>query len=94
MQRRPLPVELFEDRAVPLGELDISLKDRNLPGGSGFRDYMEAVTAGSDAEVMLRVKGGDESSFAYLLTKHRDPVVNYLYRMVQNAAVAEELAQE
>ncbi len=94
MQRRSPRVVLSEDRAVPLGELDIPPSDRNLPGDSGFRDYMEAVTAGSDAEVMLRVKGGDESSFAYLLTKHRDPVVNYLYRMVQNAAVAEELAQE
>jgi len=55
---------------------------------------MEAVAAGSDAELMLRVKEGDEDSFAYLLSRHRDPVVNYLYRMVQNAAVAEELAQD
>ena len=55
---------------------------------------MEVVAAPSDAEVMLRVKDGDDESFACLLSKHRDPVVNYLYRMVQNAAVAEELAQE
>ncbi len=55
---------------------------------------MEAVATGSDAELMLRVKSGDEDSFAYLLLKHRDPVVNYLYRMVQNAGVAEELAQD
>jgi RNA polymerase sigma-70 factor (ECF subfamily) len=55
---------------------------------------MEAVAAPSDADVMLRVKDGDQDSFAYLLSKHRDPVVHYLYRMVQNAAVAEELAQE
>ena len=52
------------------------------------------MAAPSDAEVMLRVKDGDDESFAWLLSKHRDPVVNYLYRMVQNAAVAEELAQE
>ena len=55
---------------------------------------MEAVAAGSDAELMLRVKDGDEGSFANLLHRHRDPVVNYLYRMVQNAAIAEELAQD
>jgi len=55
---------------------------------------MEAVVARSDAELMLRVKDGDEESFAGLLSKHRDPVINYLYRMVQNAAVAEELAQD
>jgi len=55
---------------------------------------MEAVAARSDAELMLRVKDGDEGSFADLLGRYRDPIVNYLYRMVQNAAIAEELAQD
>ena len=47
-----------------------------------------------DAELMLRVKDGDGASFGVLLEKHRSSVVHFLYRMVQNAAVAEELAQE
>lgn len=47
-----------------------------------------------DAELMLRVKDGDGASFAILLEKHRSPVNHFLYRMVQNQAVAEELAQE
>src|ERR671929_776173 len=47
-----------------------------------------------DAELMLRVKEGDGASFGVLLEKHRSPVVHFLYRMVQNTAVAEELAQE
>lgn len=47
-----------------------------------------------DAELMLRVKDGDEASFGVLLEKHRNPVIHFLYRMVQNQAVAEELAQE
>src|SRR5579862_6989163 len=47
-----------------------------------------------DAELMLRVKDGDGASFAVLLDKHRSAVVHFLYRMVQNSAVAEELAQE
>src|ERR1051325_3439160 len=47
-----------------------------------------------DAELMLRVKEGDGASFAKLLEKHRTPVIHFLYRMVQNQAVAEELAQE
>src|SRR6516164_9229144 len=47
-----------------------------------------------DAELMLRVKDGDSASFGVLLEKHRTPVVHFLYRMVQNPAVAEELAQE
>jgi RNA polymerase sigma-70 factor (ECF subfamily) len=47
-----------------------------------------------DAELMLRVKEGDGASFDVLLKKHRSSVVHFLYRMVQNHAVAEELAQE
>ena len=47
-----------------------------------------------DAELMLRVKDGDGASFGVLLEKHRASVVHFLYRMVQNPAVAEELAQE
>ena len=47
-----------------------------------------------DEELMLRVKEGDGASFGVLLNKHRSSVVNFLFRMVQNHAVAEELAQE
>ena len=47
-----------------------------------------------DAELMLRVKEGDGASFGVLLDKHRSSVVHFLYRMIQNHAVAEELAQE
>jgi RNA polymerase sigma-70 factor, ECF subfamily len=52
---------------------------------------LEAV---SDAEVMLRVKTGDDSAFAYLVQKYRRPMVGFLYRMCHNPATAEELAQE
>lgn len=56
---------------------------------------MAAVAAlERDAELMLRVREGDAASFALLLERHRGPVIHFLYRMVQNQAVAEELAQE
>ena len=59
------------------------------------RDVGAGMTAPDlDAELMLRVKDGDGSSFGVLLDKHRVSVVHFLYRMVQNHAVAEELAQE
>ncbi len=62
---------------------------------SGVYKDMEAVAAlEHDAELMLRVKEGDEASFEMLLEKYRHAVVSYLYRMVQNQGVAEELAQE
>ncbi len=53
-----------------------------------------AATLERDAQLMLRVREGDETSFALLLERHRGPVVNFLYRMVGNQSVSEELAQE
>ncbi len=55
---------------------------------------MEAIAAlERDAQLMLRVREGDETSFALLLERHRGPVINFLHRMVQNRAISEELAQ-
>src|SRR6266852_4263220 len=50
--------------------------------------------ARTDVQLMLDVKAGDEQSFELLLRKYRTPRVNFLYRMVRNTAVAEDLAQE
>jgi RNA polymerase sigma-70 factor, ECF subfamily len=47
-----------------------------------------------DAELMLRVREGDQACFALLLERHRNALIHFLYRMVLNQAVAEELAQE
>jgi len=55
---------------------------------------MAAVALEHDAELMLRAKNGDEASFGALLARQRGPVVHFLYRMVGNQAVAEELGQE
>ena len=67
------------------------------PGATRPHERAEAVLSGdglSDAEFMLRVKTGDESAFSYLVEKYRRPMMNFMYRMVHNAAVAEDLAQE
>ncbi len=48
----------------------------------------------TDAEIMLRVKAGDESAFDFLVQKYRRPLVSFMYRMARNAAAAEDLAQE
>lgn len=50
--------------------------------------------ARTDVQLMLEVKAGDEQSFELLLRKYRTPLVNFLYRMVRDTAVAEDLAQE
>jgi RNA polymerase sigma-70 factor (ECF subfamily) len=48
----------------------------------------------TDAEIMLRVREGDDVGFNFLIEKYRKPIMNFMYRMVHNQAVAEELAQE
>jgi RNA polymerase sigma-70 factor (ECF subfamily) len=73
--------------------------DRGLLSFAGTPSSAPATTANSlevvsDADVMLRVKAGDESAFAYLVQKYRRPMVGFLYRLCHNPAAAEELAQE
>jgi RNA polymerase sigma-70 factor, ECF subfamily len=53
-----------------------------------------AADADSDAQMMLRVKGGDQSAFDFLVAKYRRPMMSFMYRMAHNTAVAEDLAQE
>lgn len=66
-----------------------------LPVGYGvLKDVTVPMAAEADSQLMLRVKDGDERSFALLLNRFRVPVYQYLYRMVHSPAVAEELAQE
>ena len=58
------------------------------------QDMTALASLERDAELMVRIRDGDETGFALLLNRHRGPVVHFLYRMVQNQGVAEELAQE
>src|ERR1700759_4021734 len=46
-----------------------------------------------DAELMLRVKRGDEAAFAELVEKYKQPVMNLIYRILRDATEAEDLAQ-
>jgi len=53
-----------------------------------------AGTERTDAEVMLAVAAGDEAGYNYLVGKYHRQIIHFLFRMVRNEAVAEELAQE
>jgi RNA polymerase sigma-70 factor (ECF subfamily) len=48
----------------------------------------------SDAAIMLRAAEGDEAAFNFLAEKYHRPIHYFLFRMVRNQAIAEELAQE
>jgi RNA polymerase sigma-70 factor (ECF subfamily) len=58
------------------------------------RDVTAGASLERDAELMLLVREGDQASFSLLLGKHRVPLIHFLFRMVQNQSIAEDLAQE
>jgi RNA polymerase sigma-70 factor (ECF subfamily) len=47
-----------------------------------------------DSAIMLELRAGNMAGFDFLIQKYRKPIINFMYRMVHNQAVAEELAQE
>jgi RNA polymerase sigma-70 factor (ECF subfamily) len=72
--------------------------DQPLPQGiraeAVLRARIDDWSALTDAEIMLRVREGDDQGFNYLIEKYRNPIIHFMFRMVHNQAVAEELAQE
>ena len=69
--------------------------DRGLLGFGGTGSSVPHARASDpDADVMLRVKTGDDAAFGYLVQKYRRPLVGFMYRLCRNPATAEELAQE
>jgi len=64
------------------------------PGAARLSPVVTGLEVSSDAQIMLRVKAGDQSAFDYLVQKYRRPLVSFMYRMARNAAAAEDLAQE
>jgi RNA polymerase sigma-70 factor (ECF subfamily) len=77
--------------------LDRVLDRPQLKGGQKESAVLTRVSdwsALSDAEIMLRVAAGDDQGFNYLIEKYRKPIIHFMFRMVHNQAVAEELAQE
>jgi RNA polymerase sigma-70 factor, ECF subfamily len=91
-----------EDSAQPSGSHGVPedmatlvLDNPVLGAGAAIRPLPNyAVDESSDAAIMLRVAAGDETGFNYLVQKHYRAMIHFLFRMVHNQAVAEELAQE
>ncbi|MGH8246913.1 MAG: sigma factor, partial [Gammaproteobacteria bacterium] len=99
----PTRPQLFDHNRVPDHVGTIALNRGMIPEAAGGRANAEDAGDGflgtsldllSDAEVMLRVKAGDDSAFDHLVEKFRRPLVGFMYRLSRNQAVAEELAQE
>ena len=74
---------------IPIDEQSARLASSHMPAGLGGD-----LSQMSDAEIMQRAGAGDEACLEFLIAKYRRPIISFMYRMVHNQAVAEELAQE
>jgi RNA polymerase sigma-70 factor (ECF subfamily) len=73
--------------AVNPGVLEGSMPPSVAQGSAHFPEL-------EDSAIMPELSAGNMSGFDYLIQKYRKPIVNFMYRMVRNQAIAEELAQE
>ena len=86
--------------------VDLSGSAEILAGPAGDGDQIEDAAAREglhlsgdfadldDAAIMLELKAGNMAGFDFLIQKYRRPIINFMYRMTRNQAIAEELAQE
>lgn len=84
-----------EENGVSDGMASLVLDQTGFP--ESWNESVNVVPGGgnlTDAEIMLRVRDGDDSCFDYLIEKYRRPILHFMFRMVHNQAIAEELAQE
>lgn len=58
------------------------------------RQGASAFAGMEDSAIMLELRAGNMDAFDVLLAKFRKPIISFMFRMVHNQAVAEELAQE
>lgn len=54
----------------------------------------DSVTGPSDADLIDRLRNGDESAFAWLIDAYSAPLMRLAQAFVSNACVAEEVVQE
>jgi RNA polymerase sigma-70 factor (ECF subfamily) len=73
--------------AVNPGVLEGVLPESVAQGSAHFHEM-------EDSAIMLELRAGNMSGFDFLIQKYRRPIINFMYRMVHNQGIAEELAQE
>jgi len=48
----------------------------------------------NDIDIIKRVQAGDSKSFAFLVDKYHRPLLNFIYRLVGDARIVEDIGQE
>ncbi len=92
--------QLSQDEGVP-NDMSSMAIGGTFSGSSGVCDRPQVrfsdpamLAEMDDAQVMLRVREGDDAAFNYLVQRYHRAMISFMYRMVHNSAIAEELAQE
>jgi RNA polymerase sigma-70 factor (ECF subfamily) len=97
-----IPPEI-DEKAQPEGEdgvmddmATLAINPRLLENLQAAETHHAAGDFGQmdDATIMLELRTGNMAGFDFLIQKYRKPIIHFMYRMVRNQAVAEELAQE
>ena len=91
------PVKGFfrcEQRSPESGLLGTAPREQQVAEAEQRTAPGNPVPALTDADLMLKVKDGDDSAFEYLAEKYRRPMLGFMYRVTRNTHLAEELAQE
>jgi RNA polymerase sigma-70 factor, ECF subfamily len=97
-----IPAEI-DEKAQPEGEdgvmddmATLAINPRLLENLQAAETHHAATEFGQmdDATIMLELRTGNMAGFDFLIQKYRKPIIHFMYRMVHNQAVAEELAQE
>jgi RNA polymerase sigma-70 factor (ECF subfamily) len=98
----PIPTEI-DEKAQPETEDGVMEDMATLAIDPRLLENLQAAethsTAGEfgqmdDAAIMLELSHGNMAGFDFLIQKYRKPIIHFMYRMVHNQAIAEELAQE
>ena len=93
----------FDEKAQPRAEdgveddmATLAINPRLLENLQAAETHHSAGDFGQmdDAAIMLELRTGNMAGFDFLIQKYRKPIIHFMYRMVHNQAVAEELAQE
>jgi RNA polymerase sigma-70 factor (ECF subfamily) len=59
-----------------------------------FRDKINPYLSDPDVRLMLEFQGGDKASFEALMRKYYPRLLNFIYRFMGSAEIAEDLTQE
>ena len=55
---------------------------------------MQELHEQPDSEIVRQIRSGDDSAFDELIRRYKRPVVNFVYRVLGNAADADDVAQD